>query len=129
MYEYDSFFTLSWFGRIGLLLVSGILAFGVCGLAAWGARIAKTWRALFVGLAVFWGFIWLSPQVYYQYYRMIIADLPQQWVIKMPPSAYELLTILTFQGSANLATHTAALLGWGLLALATYIGFRRSAAN
>ena len=78
----------------------------------------------------FWLFVWLSPQVYYQYYRLIFDGLPVQWVVGRPELG-EAMRLLTFTGPANLSAHGQGVLGWAMLcvAFAGNISFRRDAAN
>ncbi|WP_281857156.1 hypothetical protein [Litoreibacter halocynthiae] len=117
MYEYDSFFTLTGLQQIGLVAVSvGLM---LCwGHVAWrlGAKRPLTLRIV-IGVAIFVSFVWLSPQIYYQYYRAIIDGLPAQWVIGRPPGPLHILQLLSFQASANLSAHSQGLLGWLLLGL------------
>jgi len=129
MYEFDSFSTLSLMGQIGLLMLSTIMAALLCLIMIYLARRVPWWLSLLGAGVLLWMFLWLSPQIYYQYYRIIIEDLPQQLVIKLPPSLNELLAILFFQSATNLATHSAAILGWILVGIALYVGLRRTAAN
>ncbi|MEO1612232.1 MAG: hypothetical protein AAFU55_07745 [Pseudomonadota bacterium] len=69
-------------------------------------------------LTLFWLFVWLSPQIYYLYYRFLIPDLPLQWVLKTPPDPLDIARLLIFQGRETLSDHGKALLGWGLVAAA-----------
>jgi len=73
------------------------------------------WICIPCSLALFWLFIWLSPQVYYMYYRMIIPDLPLQWVIWPPENPLTAFKYLFFQGPQNLSAHGQGLLGWWLI--------------
>ncbi len=69
-----------------------------------------------VAIVSFTLFVWLSPQIYYAYYRMIIPDLPSQWVIGRSPEAGAVVTLLSFTGPATLSAHARGVLGWCLLA-------------
>ena len=118
MYEGDSFFTLTGPQQIGLLLVSVGL---VCGwiYASWRLSHAKPLALrIVVGLALFFGFVWLSPQIYYQYYRMIIDGLSAQFVIGWPDRMGHIFRLLTFQSDSNLSAHSQGLLGWALVIVA-----------
>ncbi|SHF38021.1 hypothetical protein SAMN05444273_105337 [Litoreibacter ascidiaceicola] len=118
MYESDSFFTLTAPQQIGLVAMSAGLM--LCwGYVAWrlGAKRPLILRIV-IGVAVFASFVWLSPQIYYQYYRVIIDGLPAQWVIGWPPGPRHILRLLSFQADANLSAHSQGLLGWLLLGLA-----------
>lgn len=116
MYSQDSFFDLTPVGQVGLICLSAALgaltvlaARRLLGRRAVGARIAGA-------LALFWLFVWISPQGYYQYYRLLIADLPLQWVIWPPPPPNEPLLMLVFQGPQTLSAHSQGVLGWLLIA-------------
>lgn len=118
MYDQDSFFTLSEGGQAGLLVVSTIL-FCLTLSALW--RLCRG-RAIFqrvvVACALFAGFVWLAPQVYYQYYSIIIGGLPAQWVIGRPPSALHLIELMTFRAKSDLSHHSQGALGWALVVTA-----------
>ncbi len=118
MYENDSFFDLSTWGQIGLACLS-LLLFVLFLITAWRLfRDRPVWLRLLGALTLFWVFVWVSPQIYYQYYRILIPTLPVQWVIWPPRSPYEALTLLFFQGPQNLSAHGQAILGWSLVAIA-----------
>ncbi|MEM1161662.1 MAG: hypothetical protein AAGJ28_12065 [Pseudomonadota bacterium] len=75
-------------------------------------------------LILFWVFVWASPQIYYQYYILIIPDLPWQWVIWPPASPLDAFELLLFQGPQNLSAHSQGLLGWSLLGAQVMLFFR-----
>ena len=79
MYESDSFFTLSVGGQIGLALLSLWLSVLVLWALWRGTRGLPRLSRLGAAYLGFWLFVWLSPQVYYQYYRLIFDGLPVQW--------------------------------------------------
>ena len=114
MYAGDSFFILSGLGQVGLAGLSALLAVaaGACVLVfkSFGLRITAA-------LTVFWVFLWLSPQIYYLYYQIILDDLPWQIIVGLPPSPDALLDRFLFRGPATLSNHAKGVLGWGLLAL------------
>ncbi|MGR3503331.1 hypothetical protein [Pseudaestuariivita sp.] len=117
-YAEDSFFTLSLQGQVGLVLVAAVLA-GLAVLIVW--RGAARWpRVLSVALAliVFTLFVWLSPQVYYQYFRLIFDGLPQQVVVKAWPDVGHVWRLLTFAERPSLSHHGQGLLGWVLVLIA-----------
>lgn len=117
LYERDSFFDLSLWGQVGLTFISTCLAvMMILSARRLLRRHPVPWR-IAGALLMFWLFVWLTPQVYYEYYRTIIPDLPLQWVIRSPPSALRVLETLTFRGPQTLAQHGQALLGWILIAL------------
>lgn len=116
MYEGDSFFTLSSGGRLGLVVLSVVLAICWLVLAQW---IRRQSASMIIGaiasLALFWAFVWLSPQLYYTYYLAIVPDLPWQVVVKVPPGIDVLASLMLFRDQQSLAAHSAGLLGWALL--------------
>ncbi|MEO0820358.1 MAG: hypothetical protein AAF074_08025, partial [Pseudomonadota bacterium] len=77
-----------------------------------------------LGLALWWAFLWLSPQVYYTYYRAIIPGLPLQVVIRSPPTPGDALGLLTFTGEDSLSAHGRGVLGWGMLVTGGMAGRR-----
>lgn len=118
MYSSDSFFTLSVAGQIGLLLVSVFMAIVTLGFT----RLLTFHRPYilrpFIWGVVFISFIWLSPQGYYTYYRLIFDGLPAQSVIQAPPRPEVLWAYLTFSGAATLSAHAIGVLGWLTLVVA-----------
>lgn len=127
IYAEDSFFTLDFWQRAGLLAVSLALA----GFVAWGAyaafRVAEARLAprLAMALGVFWGFAWLSPQVYYLYYQSVIPGLPWQMVIGWPPRPDEILRLIGFQAAPSLSDHSKGVMAWALLVWAAWPAFTR----
>ena len=117
MYRQDSFFDLTPWGQVGLAGISTVLFLATL-LTAYGLyRGRGLWARLPIALVLLWLFVWLSPQVYYTYYRMIIPDLPLQWVIWPPPGPQGALELLVFQGPQNLSAHSKGIMGWVLLAM------------
>lgn len=115
MYNQDSFFDLSAWGQVGLAALSLTLFVAVVA-ASWGLMHGRGLMLRVVGaLGLFWLFVWLSPQVYYMYYRMIIPDLPLQWVIWPPPSAAKPAQMLMFAYRDTLSAHGQGILGWGVI--------------
>lgn len=115
MYKHDSFFDLTSWGQVGLACISLTLFLMMLFLAhnlLW--RVPILVRVL-GALVLFYVFVWVSPQVYYLYYRMVIPDLPLQWVIWPPPEPTKALRMLVFQWRDNLSAHGQGLLGWGML--------------
>lgn len=115
MYLQDSFFDLSSWGRIGLVCISSILFLAVL----FATRTLLKYKPVLVkltgSLVFFWLFVWLSPQVYYMYYRILIPSLPLQWVIWPMESPITAFKYLLFQGPQNLSAHSQGLLGWSLI--------------
>lgn len=118
MYRGDSFHTLSGMGQVGLILLSGVLSLVLLGLA-WRLMRGRYWALRFgIALLLFFGFVWLSPQVYYTYYLTLFDGLPWQVVVKDPPGPQALAALLTFQGPGSLSAHSQGALGWLLLVMA-----------
>lgn len=124
MYNQDSFFDLSSWGQIGLACISATLALLTFLAVRALLRGQVIWLRLVGSLILFWLFVWLSPQIYYMYYRMIIPDLPLQWVIWPPENPLVALQYLFFQGPHNLSAHGQGILGWSLIA-APFVSFTR----
>ena len=114
MYEGDSFFLLSAAGQAGLAGLSALLA-----VAAGAAVLAfkTTVGRITSGLLVFWLFLWLTPQIYYLYYQIILDDLPWQIIVGLPPSPDALIDRFLFRGPATLSNHAKGVLGWALIGL------------
>ncbi|MEX0339358.1 MAG: hypothetical protein AB3N11_09995 [Arenibacterium sp.] len=129
MYARDSFFDLSAWGQVGLAALSALLFLAIVALTHFATRRMALWSRVLIGLVAFWAFVWLSPQVYYMYYRMIIPALPLQWVIKPPVGPQRLIQLLTFQWRANLSAHGQGLLGWCLILWPVLHWWRRSRAK
>lgn len=131
MYAEDSFFTLNMPSQIGLVFVSLVLAaiaLGATRLLVWHRPVvlrAPVWFVVFVS------FVWLSPQGYYTYYRLIIDGLPKQSVLGPLPPPEDLLGLMTFTGPVTLAAHATGVLGWVMLLAAFWPQRRkrRSAAD
>ena len=86
MYQNDSFFTLSIPGQIGLAVLTIVLSLVMLLLAYRLGRGRAAWVKVLISVGLFVGFVWLSPQAYYTYYRTIIPSLPLQRVISSLPS-------------------------------------------
>jgi len=117
-YTEDSFFTLSVSGQMGLLVISATLAAFWLWLV-WRWSVSRPfWQRMLIAIVAFALFDWLTPQIYYFYYMLLIDSLPLQVVIKLPPSPLEMLRLLTFGERSNLSFHSRGLLGWALIAIA-----------
>ena len=126
MYRDDSFFTLSFAGQVGLLIVSLLLAgitvlglISLCRTATWPVRLA-------LALIVYSAFIWLAPQFYYFYYIFLFKVLPWQIVVATPPSPADLFDLLFFQNRHNLSFHAQGLFGWLMIAVGLFWGRRQA---
>lgn len=116
MYSRDSFFDLTPWGQVGLAAISLTLFALMIFLSRKLLRPYGTWLRVVGALVLFWIFVWVSPQIYYTYYRMIIPDLPLQWVIWPPNTPGEALRMLIFSYRANLSAHGQGVLGWAVIA-------------
>ncbi|MEO1275621.1 MAG: hypothetical protein AAFV96_09580 [Pseudomonadota bacterium] len=125
MYANDSFWTLSPAASAGLIALSAILALALLAMVRRVSKTAPFYRRAPIALALWWLFLWLSPQLYYAYYWSVIPGLPVQGVIRQPPGPMSLIGLLSFTGPATLAAHSQGLLGWASIAAAL---LRRSAA-
>lgn len=105
-------------GRIGLLSLSILMATTAFGLVRLLTLHRPPVLRPFICAVVYISFIWLSPQGYYTYYRLIFDGLPAQSVIGTPPRPDDVLAYLTFSGRATLSAHATGALGWLLLGLA-----------
>ena len=128
MYSGDSFFTLSPWGQVGLALLSGVLTIAMVWLTWRLARCRRlAWRLCLWSIG-FVGFIWLSPQIYYFYYWVLIDGLPMQVVIAPLPEIERLLDVLLLR-KHTLSIHGQAALCL-LMLLAALVGgldrFRRA---
>ncbi len=129
-YAQDSLFTLDSGGIAGVLILASILTALVIAVT-WGVSRKQVLPIrLLVAAVVFAGFEWLSPQVFYEFYKTIIDGLPTQWVIRLP-TLQGLLDLITFRGHPSLSSHGRGGLFWVLMIVALLAGrrFRRDAAN
>lgn len=135
LYDGDSFFTLTPWAQAGLVAVSAaMVALLVLGLHLIARhliarhRIAGrwpvAWRLPLAGVG-FLGFLWLSPQVHYFYYRAVIEGLPPQVVIGWPVGPLTAGRLMLFAGRDSLADHARGVLGWGLVCWALLPVFRK----
>jgi len=115
MYLQDSFFDLSPWGRVGLIVISACLFFFTALITRLVLGNKSAWLCILGSSGLFVLFVCLSPQVYYMYYRILIDDLPLQWVIKPMEAPMAALKYITFQGPENLSAHSQGLLGWFLI--------------
>lgn len=131
MYEGDSFFTLTLAGQAGLAVLSLVLTAAMVLLTLVAAPGRRVWFRVLVAVGLFHAFVWLSPQVYYTYYRAIIPGLPLQWVIGQLPGVEETARLLLFMARDTLSDHGKGVMGWVMLlaALAPTRLFRRTAAQ
>ena len=124
MYQQDSFFDLSGWGQVGLALISVTLFVAMLLITRRLLRCFPVWARIGGALVLFWLFVWASPQIYYMYYRMIIPDLPLQWVIWHAREPLKPLEMLFFAYQSNLSAHGQGILGWAMIL--TAMGFPRA---
>ena len=118
LYSDDSFFTLTVYGRWGLVAISTALA-AVTLWILWRLTARKSLAVrLLIALVLFAAFEWLAPQIYYLYYLQIFENLPWQWVIGLAPPVGDLWDLLIFRERNNLSHHSRAALGWLMLVIA-----------
>jgi hypothetical protein len=129
MYQNDSFLTLAMGERIGLICVT--LALSLLLIYAYRLLIFKRHAALRIGLAFIclYLFVWLSPQVHYQYYLQIFDFLNFKNVIQSPPNPFILLKLLTFTESDRLSHHGQGILGWILINMSIWPGRKNIAST
>jgi len=120
MYEGDSFYTLTLLGRVGLVILSCVLALVLLWLAAKVMRWLPLAARIVLALLLCYGFVWLSPQIYYTYYMTLFEGLPWQVVVKNPPPIKTLWDHMSFQGPTNMSAHSQGALGWALIVLAFF---------
>lgn len=127
-YSGDYFFSLSLLESFGLVLLALLLAalafscfvllerFAIKTLGRGGAAASLRLLLLnlLIALAVFYLLVWVAPQGYYAYSKLISADLPGQWVAKLP-SLDRGLELLRLHTRPSMGEHALGLLGRGLL--------------
>jgi hypothetical protein len=120
MYESDSFFTLTVWGRLGLGVLSIVFALAAIGLT----RVMTLRRPVVIRVPIwaflFIMFVWASPQGYYIYYRLLFDGLPAQSVLGDMPPPQEIIALLTFRYQASLSAHAVGVLGWAMLITALW---------
>lgn len=117
MYANDSFFTLSLPGQFGLLLLSTFLTI-IIFVGFW--KLTKRCNIFFklgLSVSILWLFVWLSPQIYYSYYLFLFDDLEFKNITKRPPTAADIVSLMTFSNRVDFSNHGKGLLGWGLIFL------------
>ena len=111
----DTFWSLSAQGRLGLLLITGTVSLLGCWLAAKGAGAFAGRghrRAIRAGylvlnlliLSIVYAVVWLLvPQIYYEFYRLLMPGLPAQWVLQDVGRVAELATSVRLAEGSTLA--------------------------
>ena len=67
------------------------------------------------------GAVWLSPQIYYSYYRLVLPGLPPQWVLSGWAAIETLLRQVRLSPDANLADQLVGLTFWSLLVMTCWV--------
>lgn len=133
-YPNDSFFDLSFFGRLGVLAISGTLTILFALLITWKSRkvlaIASKRRLSHrlvlgfdcaLGLTLFGVLHALSPQAFYQFYHLIYSGLPHQVVVKTLFDYEGMITFAAMSTSGNLSQHLSGLILLCIIPLTVFI--------
>lgn len=120
MYDSDSFYTLTLWGRTGLLAVSFLFALAAIALTRVMVLRKPVLLRVPIWAFLFILFVWASPQGYYTYYRMIFDGLPAQSVLGALPPPGQIIALLTFQHQTSLSAHSVGVLGWVMLIVALW---------
>ena len=119
-YSGDSFATLSFFGKAGMLFISTCGLAGIYAIcAAKSARILRDQVSrpalvvLDVLLSIFiFGLIYaISPQIFYTFYQFIFSDLPNQNVLRLPLALRHFREAIALAPAGSLHNHLAGI-GW-----------------
>ena len=143
-YPNDSFFDLSFFGRLGVLSISGTLITLFALFVVWKSRkvlamaskqAISSWFVLVIdcvlGLALFGTLHALSPQAFYQFYHLIYPGLPNQIVVKTLFDYEGMMTFAALSTSGNLSQHLSGLVLLAIVPLTvfTHIRFHEESAT
>jgi len=134
-YPQDSFWTLDTFGRISVAAISGIGISLIFLALAMKSRLilrfrhgptATAWALIdiAIGLLAYGVIFSLSPQIFYSFYRMIFANLPQQWVIDGVLDQDRLKMIAVMAPGGSLADHLAGVTLWAILPFTAWLHMR-----
>ena len=136
-YPNDSFFDLSFFGRLGVLSISGTLIALFAFIMVWKSRKVLAlaskrglsgWLSLafdcVLGLALFGTLHALSPQAFYQFYHLIYPGLPHQIVVKTLFDYEGMITFAALSASGNLSQHLSGLALLCIIPLTVFVHIR-----
>ena len=136
-YPNDSFFDLSFFGRLGVLAISGTLITLFALFIIWKSRVVlelaskrrlSDWLILafdcVLGLALFGTLHALSPQAFYQFYHLIYSGLPHQIVVKTLFDYEGMMTFAALSASGNLSQHLSGLVLLCIIPLTVFTHIR-----
>lgn len=85
---------------------------------------------ILVTASLFAVFYSVAPQLYYEYYRIIIPGLPDQWVVQSRFDPSRLITALSLPSTGRLAELAAGLVFWTVLIVSLWFhaaDFRKAA--
>ena len=137
-YPDDYLFNLSGLQIIGLIVITSVFAillFLACTassylLVKWSQRHLARWVLIFISivLALFICAIalLLVPQLHYQYYRLIIPDLPLQWVPLGDLSGKTLWQYLLLSAEATTTVHAKGATVWICVCASALLAFECS---
>ena len=130
-YPGDSFWTLDWGGRAGVVAISvtGLaLLFAVLGAKSRRLPplplIPALARDILLGLVIYAVVYSLSPQVFYTFYRMIFPDLPGQIVINSAFNLSRIMPAIDFRDTGNLSDDLAGVGFWAVIPFALWRRWR-----
>lgn len=131
-YADDSFWTLDWFGRIGVIGISAVGIGALFWVIAWKSRVMARLGArwiipldIMIGWAICTVVYSLSPQVFYTFYGFIFPDLPQQWVISGSVAVDRLQAAIDLRGNRNLSDDLAGITFWAIAPFTIWQHIRR----
>lgn len=115
MYDGDIFLALTSSGQWAVAALSAVLAFLAVVAVRLTRRHVSAAAAPAIGVVYWWLFLWLTPQLYYLLYMLLIEGLPFRLMVLWPPGAGRLLELLLFRSQVSLADHALGALGWAML--------------
>jgi len=133
-YNGDSFHTLGYWQRIGLVALTAVALLTVAALSWCLTVYLQRWQAYPIAVVApldilftvvfYWLILSAAPQLFYVYYWNIIPGLPVQWVLKAFIPLAEFLSLFKLSYTDSLSDHTAGAAGWVLLLNKTQQWFR-----
>lgn len=137
-YQGDSFWTLHPSGRAGVVaiaLVGVVSTFTIIAIKSralrrfgWPTTVALSVDVL-AGLLIF-GFVYsVGPQVFYTFYRIIIPDLPAQWVIDTAFDTTRVLKVARVNADGSMSDHLAGVTLWAILPFTFWQHFQTDGAR
>lgn len=134
-YPNDSFWTLNWYGRIGVVAISLVGCMLIFSVIAAKTRVIfrvksqatnTAWLLidLALGLALFAVVYSVSPQAFYSFYRLIIPGLPQQWVIDGWLNPDRLAQVAQLLPGGSLSDHLAGIMLWAIVPFTVWLHMR-----